>query len=102
MYESLCLAHRRASPETVPLAERGWRPAAAARNRGPGRHGHRPPGITTRTARSVAARAAEAMPQTEARNRSRKPPRLERREARVSPLRDAGRFAKRPGVLPHA
>jgi hypothetical protein len=36
------------SPETFPKVERIWRPAAAARNRGLGRSGNRPSGITTR------------------------------------------------------
>jgi len=41
----------------------------------------RPPGTTTRAARSFAARAAEAMPQSEARNREPKTATVERREA---------------------
>ena len=52
IYESLCLAHRGASPETILKAERGVASRGAARNRMFGRHGHRPPGTTTRAARS--------------------------------------------------
>src|SRR5262245_16279409 len=74
-----------------------WRPAAAARNRGLGRHGLRPPGNTTRAARSVAVRTAEGMPQTEARNREPKTATVERREASAlgAPQARQGRVAPR-------
>ena len=41
-YDSLILAHRGASPETILKAERGVASQAAARNRAPGGSGHRP------------------------------------------------------------
>src|SRR5262245_50650252 len=69
--------------ETSLKMERGVAARDAARNRSSGGTGIRPPGTTTRAARSLAARAAEAMPQTEARTRSPKTATVERREASV-------------------
>src|SRR6266511_1425916 len=75
-----------------------WRPAAAARNRSP-REARDPARQALRPGcEELAARIPEAMPETEARVRSQKPPRWSA-ERRASRVWDARRLARRLACL---